>query len=151
MKNKTYRGAVLAAIVAGRMVSNAAPSVGIVEGNFQRTPLPTQVSDFGPCQQVVQMPIEVKNLITGEVTTESSSYTLLQDGLNYWDANSRSYLPSQDLIEVKGDAAIATHGQAKIVFNASSSAQVVVDYLSPGGQRLQSHFQGLYYFEEATG
>ncbi len=143
--------AILTAICVSHFGANATagavPALGLPD-NLQRTPLPVQITERGACFKVVQAPVEVKDLLTGTVSIENHAFTVVEDGMHYWDNG--QWVESKDLVEIKGDAAVALQGPGKVVFSASTLAPVVIDYLTPEGQRLQSRVSGLYYFEEVT-
>ncbi len=153
MRRKTLLPcATLTAICASHFGANATagavPALGPAD-NLQKTPLPVQITERGACYKVVQAPVDVKDLLTGAVSIENHSFTALEDGMHYWDNG--QWVESKDLVEIKGDAAVALQGPGKVVFSASTLAPVVIDFLTPEGQRLQSRVTGLYYFEEVTG
>ena len=120
----------------------------VVAATDASTP-PATIIERGPFYRVWQRQVLQTNAVTGEVTTTTSAYTELANGLHYWDG--AGWAESQALIEATTDGAEATHGQHKVSFAANLNGRGAVRLTSPQGQPFVSQVIGLAYFDAASG
>jgi hypothetical protein len=103
-----------------------------------------QVVEHGPFYRVWSRTVQETNATTGKVQSREQRYMELANCLNYWENG--EWKDSQDLIELAPDgAAIAQHGQVKVIFSPNLNTAGAIDLLSPQGKRFRSHILGLYY------
>jgi len=89
---------------------------------------PYSVVDRGPFYDTFQRTVSVTNE-TGAVSQLVQSYTLLQDGMNYW---SNAWVEAHDVVDLTATGAEATHGQMTASFdNDITSDPAILDGHGP--------------------
>ncbi len=108
------------------------------------------VTGRGPFWRSWQATTAATNATTGAATQKVSAWTELGDGLCYLENG--QYVDSQDLIELAGNNAVATHGPTKVIFSPSTTAPGgLIDLQTVSGNRLHIAVQSLHYFDAASG
>lgn len=110
----------------------------------------TLVLERGRHHAVVQETRPETNLL-GEVTQCISQYTILENGLNYWDAAAGQWAESQELFEVYPQGLVAKRGQYQVVVAPNVNSSGAVDLLTPDLLRLRGNCLGLAWYDAATG
>lgn len=86
---------------------------------------------------------------TGAVQAQTNSFTLLENGLHYLENG--EWKPSQDLIEISPNGAVARHGPNKAIFSSDLNAPAVFDILTSDGQRLRGGVRAIQLTDLASG
>ena len=112
-------------------------------------PTPPQVVDIGPNHRLWQWR-EYEPMPNGQAMARLHQYREIASGLNYLSAT-RSWLPSQEIIEVFAGGAIARQGQHQVIFANNLNTPGAIDMQTPDGKRLRSNVLGLMYSDPTTG
>jgi hypothetical protein len=108
------------------------------------------VVERGPSSRKWQRTADLTNALTGTIVETVNQYTELGDGLCYLDMNG-ALADSQDLIEITPTGGAAVHGQHKAWFAANLNSVGALTVKTASGEQFQSHPEGLYYVDEASG
>jgi len=95
--------------------------------------------------------VTTEALPSGKVVTYTNMYVELSSGMHYWDAATRQWLASQDLIEAYPGGAVARHGPCKVIFANDLATPAAIELQTPEGQQLKSHILGLAYIDSSSG
>jgi len=111
-----------------------------------------QVLDRGPNSSRVQRTWSEVDPKTGEWVQRESSYTQLEDGLNYFDPDLNAWAESRELIELAPGGAVARYGRHRAVFSSNANdPQGAIDFEVDHQIRLRASPLALRYFNPVDG
>ncbi|MCZ7635771.1 MAG: hypothetical protein M5U12_06825 [Verrucomicrobia bacterium] len=87
----------------------------------------------------------------GLVCFRTNQFTLLENGLHWYDQAAGEWKESQDLIESFPEGAIARYGPVRAIFAHDLNAESVFDLETPEGVRLRGGVRALEWLNELTG
>ena len=111
----------------------------------------TDPADAGPNHRFVQW---VQNLVDslGQPISVTNSYVELGLGMNYWDTESRQWLPSVPEFEQTDDGYfVVRRTQHQVIVSPDLAVERAVDILTPDGVRLQSTPRGVALVDPDSG
>lgn len=110
-----------------------------------------QVIERGPNHSVIQRIRKVFHPAEGWLT-QTSRWTQLEDGLNYWDPDTHAWEESRDEIELTPQGAVARRGQHRAVFSSNANdPNGAIDFEVDHRVRLRSSVLALRYFDPVSG
>ena len=87
----------------------------------------------------------------GKIFRQLRGYTRLETGLHYWDAASKTWKETQELIKPTAGGAVADEGPQKVTFSLNvNQGEGSVSIVTPDGQKLRGGVLALAYFDTAT-
>jgi len=88
-----------------------------------------QFTRTGLHENVIEALVPRMDPLTGRETAASQHYTQVEDGLNYWDTEIRSFAESREVIESTPTGAAALKGQHRVLFSSDvNDPQGSVDF-----------------------
>ncbi len=110
-----------------------------------------RVLERGPNHDVV-LTSKVQTGEGGRPVQVPATYTVLADGLNYWDEDAKGWAPARAEIEVVEGIGVARHGQQQVVFAANVNEEDgAITVSTREGVTLRSSILALAYYDAASG
>ena len=111
----------------------------------------SEVLEKGPFYRVVRDTLILKDS-EGRETTQSSTYSELGDGLNYWDNEAREWKPTNPEFKMFPQGAVARELATQVIIAPDIRAEAgAVDMLTWDGKRFRSNPAFLAFRDMATG
>lgn len=85
------------------------------------------------------------NIVNGKAITRTRGYIELETGMNYWSAGSGSWIPSEEIIDLEGNGAVAQSLGYRVEFPPNLNKVGAVKITLPDGRSLATHVLGLAY------
>ena len=113
---------------------------------FSQTPIRIvkQGQDFVTYERVT--PVGSRD---GRILWRTNRFTLLENGLHYWEDG--VWKKSRDVIELCSKGAVAPYGPNKAIFSSDLSSPVVFDIQMADGRRLQGGIRAIQVTDLTSG
>lgn len=110
-----------------------------------------RVIERGPNHSVVQR-LSTSRDTDGTWTTQTNSWTQLEDGLNYWDPDTGQWEESREEILLDRVGAVAARGQHRVLFSPNANDPTgAVDFEVARKARFRASLLALRYFDPISG